>query len=119
LALASTASQAEEITACELLLSQQHGDVQLLDVRSQAEYDDGHIMGAKLIPLKQLEQRFKELDRNQSVVVYCYSGRRAAQAENLLQEHGFNSVHTLAGHWKDWDASLNLLSCKDSVTVAK
>lgn len=112
-------TQAEDISACELLQSQQSEQVQLLDVRSQAEYDKGHIFGAKLIPYGQLEQRYKELDKQQSIVVYCHSGRRAALAESLLKQQGYRYVHLLKGHWQQWDEKLTLLHCKDSVTVSK
>ena len=117
--LTAGALQAGDITACELLQSQQVGDVQLMDVRSQAEYDKGHIFGAKLIPHGQLGLRYKELDKEQSIVVYCQSGRRAALAETLLRQKGFKYVHLLQGHWQDWDEKLTLLHCKSSITVFK
>lgn len=110
---------AEEITACELLQSQQHGDIQLLDVRSVAEYEKGHIMGAKLIPHTQLQERITELDADQPVVVYCQSGRRAGLAETVLKAQGFKQVDTLQGHWKEWDTGLTLLHCKNSIIVEK
>ncbi len=83
-----------------------------MDVRTQEEYDKGHIMGAQLIPHMELEQRYSELDKNQSVVVYCHSGRRAALAEALLKQQGFQYVHLLEGHWSAWDDKLTLLHCK-------
>lgn len=117
--LTATSLQASDISACELLQSQQNGDVELLDVRSQAEYEKGHILGAKLIPHGQLDKRYQELDKEQSIVVYCHSGRRAALAEAILKQQGFKYVHLLKGHWQQWDENLTLLHCKNSVTVSK
>lgn len=117
--LSTFTAHAVDITACELLQSQQAGNVQLLDVRSQAEYDKGHILEAKLIPHTELEQRYSELDKEKPVVVYCQSGRRAAIAESLLEEKGFTSIYLLKGHWQAWDEKQTLLRCKSSVTVLK
>lgn len=75
----------------------------ILDVRSQAEYDAGHVPGAVLIPHDQLAARLSELDRDRWVLVYCKSGRRAGIAERILAEDGFD-VRQIEGNWLRWEA---------------
>lgn len=74
---------------------------QLLDVRTQAEYDAGHVPGAMLVPHDQLAANLGKLDASRPVVVYCRSGRRAGIAEALLREHGFE-VTQVEGSWQGW-----------------
>lgn len=75
----------------------------ILDVRSQAEYDAGHVPGAVLIPHDQLSARLSELDRDRWVLVYCKSGRRAGIAEQVLAEDGYD-VRQIEGSWLRWQA---------------
>jgi len=75
----------------------------ILDVRSQAEFDAGHVPGAVLIPHDQLAGRLSELDRDDWVLVYCKTGRRAGIAEKLLAENGFD-VRQIEGSWQRWSA---------------
>lgn len=75
----------------------------ILDVRSQAEYEAGHVPGAVLIPHDQLASRLSELDRERWVLVYCKSGRRAGIAEEVLVKDGFD-VRQMEGSWNRWSA---------------
>jgi rhodanese-related sulfurtransferase len=68
----------------------------LLDVRTLAEFVDGHAEGAKNVPLQQLSARLSELPEDRPVVVYCRSGGRSAAAASLLRRHGY-SVHDAGG----------------------
>ena len=83
------------------------GRVQLIDVREPDEYSGplGHISGARLIPLAQLEKRSAELDRERPIVTVCRSGARSAQAAVLLQKAGFPAVANLAGGMLRWRAA--------------
>jgi phage shock protein E len=70
----------------------------VLDVRSQDEWDSGHIEGAKLIPVDEVESRIAEVeglvggDKTKPVVVYCRSGNRSARAKGVLERAGFTNV---------------------------
>lgn len=68
----------------------------LVDVRTPAEWRDGHIDGAVLIPVQELEQRLQEIARDRPVVVYCASGNRSARAAATLSAAGYD-VHDLGG----------------------
>jgi glyoxylase-like metal-dependent hydrolase (beta-lactamase superfamily II)/rhodanese-related sulfurtransferase len=80
--------------------------VQIIDVRQPDEFSGalGHIRGAKLIPLDQLNRRAAEIDRTQPVVTVCRSGARSAQAVVMLQKDGFQDLANLAGGMLRWRA---------------
>ena len=64
-----------------------------IDVRSPDEYQSGHYLGAKNIPLQELENRLSELGgKNTPIVVYCASGMRSAKALKILTNAGFTDV---------------------------
>jgi phage shock protein E len=90
----------------------------VLDVRSQAEYDAGHVPGAVLIPHDQLAGRLSELDRDRWVLVYCKSGRRAGIAEDLLVKEGFD-VRQIEGSWQRWSAEGRPAEVADATEAAR
>jgi len=71
----------------------------VIDVRSQAEFGDGHYPNALNIPVDELENRLSELggDTSQSIIVYCASGARSAKAARLLKNHGYTNVVNAGG----------------------
>lgn len=78
--------------------------ITLLDVRTQAEYDGGHIPSAVCLPVGTM--RGKNLtallpDKHAEIFVYCHSGRRSTQAARLLTNHGYTAV-TNCGGIADW-----------------
>lgn len=80
--------------------------VQLLDVRSQDEFDDGHIAGAKLVDVNDtafVEKAMGVLDPQRQVAVYCRSGRRSARAASQLTARGFKVTNLDGGviAWQD------------------
>lgn len=71
----------------------------LLDVRTQEEYDEGHIPGAVVLPHTEVEARAEaELpDKEQVILVYCRSGRRSKLAAQALAELGYTNVKEFGG----------------------
>ena len=71
----------------------------LLDVRTEEEFADGHIAGAILIPISELQDRVpKEIpDRDMRILIYCRSGRRSAEAAQILAELGYTRVYDFGG----------------------
>ncbi len=69
----------------------------LLDVRQPSEYEQGHLPGAKLIPISQLSSRLKELDPEKQTITYCRSGGRSNSAAGLLIGAGFKDVLNMQG----------------------
>lgn len=81
-------------------------NVQLLDVRTPEEFDEGHIAGATLIDVNEasfLQKALETLDKQRPVAVYCRSGRRSARAAGLLTEQGFTVTNLNGGviAWQD------------------
>lgn len=74
----------------------------LLDVRQPGEYEEGHLPGARLIPLPELNQRLSELDPQQPTLVYCAVGGRSRIAAQMLSAKEFETVYNLAGGFKAW-----------------
>jgi rhodanese-related sulfurtransferase len=74
----------------------------ILDVREQSEWNEGHIEGATLIPLGQLEARKSELPTDKKIVVVCRSGNRSAQGRDILLKAGFAEVTSMADGMNDW-----------------
>ena len=73
-------------------------DALLLDVRTEAEYREGHIPGSKNLPVQQLEKLPEITDRRDAAVfVYCLSGARARQALRILNDMGYSRVKNLGG----------------------
>ena len=88
-----------------------HKNAITLDVRETDEFNTGHILNSKLVPLGKLEERLGELERyrEQPVVVVCRSGQRSAAACVLLGKQGFSQVYNLTGGILAWQkASLPL-----------
>jgi hydroxyacylglutathione hydrolase len=74
----------------------------VIDVRSPAEWEAGHMPGVKNFPLGGLEDRLDELPRGRPLVVYCQGGSRSAIATSLLQTRGIGEVVNLAGGFSEW-----------------
>ena len=71
----------------------------ILDVRTQEEYDQGHIPGAILIPDTEVEAKAEEIltDKDQLLLVYCRSGRRSKLASEILVELGYTNIKEFGG----------------------
>jgi rhodanese-related sulfurtransferase len=90
-----------EITVTEASALQDQGAF-ILDVREPDEWADGHIAGATLIPLGQLETRLMELPKDQTIVVVCRTGNRSAQGRDILLSSGFSTVTSMGGGMSAW-----------------
>lgn len=71
----------------------------ILDVRTQEEYDQGHIPGAILIPDTEIKAKAEEVltDKDQLLLVYCRSGRRSKLAAEALVELGYTNIKEFGG----------------------
>lgn len=82
-------------------------DYILLDVRTQAEYAEGHIPGAICLPNETIgsEPPAELPDREQTILVYCRSGRRSAEAAQKLSDMGYVNVLEFGGIL-DWTGEI-------------
>ena len=78
----------------------------LLDVRSQAEFDSGHILDARHVPQDQLAASAESLRKykDKVVIACCESGLRSGAAARVLQAQGFTKVVNLKGGLQAWRA---------------
>jgi rhodanese-related sulfurtransferase len=76
----------------------------ILDVRTQEEWDQGHIPGATLIPLDELPARLSEIPEDVDIVVVCRSGNRSAEGRDILLSAGFSAVTSMDGGVNEWQA---------------
>jgi hydroxyacylglutathione hydrolase len=74
----------------------------LLDVRTVEEYTEGHIKGAVLIPVQELQQRISEVPKDKQVYVYCRSGVRSVRASNILVKAGYTKIENVQGGFMPW-----------------
>lgn len=91
------------ITDAKKLLAN-NDDILILDVRTDEEFEDGHIDGAILIPANKLPFRYEEiLDyEDKPVLVYCQTGGRSPMATNFLEENGFSDIYHLYEGFARW-----------------
>ena len=104
----STTAMVNTIDAEKAMEMMASGDpYTLVDVRTQAEFDDGHIEGALLLPNDQLETLAEEQlpDKDAVILVYCRSGNRSAAASELLIELGYTNVYDFGGIM-DWPGEI-------------
>lgn len=73
----------------------------LLDVRTQTEYEAGHLPGAVNLPVDELRDKLDQLPRSRSIVAYCQVGQRGYLALRILIQNGFD-VRNLSGGYKAW-----------------
>jgi rhodanese-related sulfurtransferase len=69
----------------------------VVDVRQPEEYRDGHINGAKMIPLGELNKRMKELPKDREIVCVCASGSRSHSATKMLIGAGYTAINMNGG----------------------
>ncbi len=98
--LSMDANQLRRFTAAH-----DEGRYVLVDVRQPQEYKQGHIPGARLLPLPELLEGSPALDPELPHIFYCRSGSRSARAARHVLEHGLvrNEIHNLTGGFMQWN----------------
>lgn len=81
---------------------QNYRKAQLIDVREPQEFKNGHILGARNIPVTQMKQRLVEIRPDKPVYLYCQGGSRSAKAAQLLHKKGYQDISQLKGGFKKW-----------------
>jgi len=88
-----------EVTPAELAAMR---EVELIDVREPYEWNQGHLEGARLIPMGQLERNLDSIPKDRDVVLYCRSGARSGHALAMMRARGFTRVKHLKGGILAW-----------------
>ncbi|ABE52464.1 rhodanese-like domain-containing protein [Methanococcoides burtonii] len=78
------------------------GDVFLLDVRTESEFNSGHLEGAVNIEVSQLGTRLNEAPADKVILVYCRTGVRSVRASKTLVNAGYTDVYNMKGGIMAW-----------------
>lgn len=113
------AAQTQPISQQALLTALKTPDhnIVILDVRSEDEYNAGHVANAINVSHDTVAEKLSQLAqyKDKTVVVYCRSGRRAGVAEDILTKNGFNNLRHLTGDMNAWlEAKLPVVSHEHS-----
>jgi rhodanese-related sulfurtransferase len=97
-------SRTREVGPVEAVQLINRQDAAIVDVREPGEFKGGHIPNARNIPLGQIAERMKDLEKlkGKPVLVICASGNRSASACATLHQAGFEQVYSLAGGMGAW-----------------
>lgn len=90
------------VSADDLYAQLGRNDVLIVDVRTPAEYAEGHIAGAVNHPLQTIETWYKDLPKDKPVYLYCHSGNRSQQAAEFLKKKGFSNIYNERGGILAW-----------------
>ena len=85
------------------------GEVTLiLDVRNEDEFAEGHLKNAIQIPVKELKENLSDIEKfkDELVLVYCRSGKRSAEAVDILKENGFKNLVHMKDGISNWDGEV-------------
>lgn len=82
----------------EDLMALKNAGAQIVDVRTPAEFAQGHVPESRNIPLDQIQARLAEIAQDQPVLLCCASGGRSGMAKQILERAGYLKVHN-AGPW--------------------
>lgn len=88
---------AKGVSAKEAVQLINHGAAVLVDVRDEKDFNKGHIIGAKNIPIAAIEDKLGVLssDKDKPVIAYCETGSKAAYACAALKKHGYHALFYL------------------------
>jgi rhodanese-related sulfurtransferase len=87
-----------------LLQKVETGEVQLLDVRTAAEFNKGAIPGAINLDIRgaEFKEQLGDFDTDKPIIIYCHSGGRSAKASGILESLGFTQIFDYKGGYSDW-----------------
>lgn len=102
-AFAKTTKVYSDIKVIEVKQKMDHGEeIILLDVRTDKEFKSGHLKNAVHIPITQLKDRIKELDKKKETIVYSNRGFRSRTGGSILVSEGFRKVRNMAAGIQGW-----------------
>jgi rhodanese-related sulfurtransferase len=102
--IAKRVSRTKEVGVVDAVQLINRQDAAVVDVREPGEFKSGHIPNARNIPLGQIGERSKELEKlkGKPILLACATGNRSATAAGTLRKSGFEQVVALAGGMNAW-----------------
>jgi hydroxyacylglutathione hydrolase len=104
-AWARDVSPLERVAQIDVASLAKSGDRKVLDVRGQAEWDEGHLPQAEHAFLGDLVELTKDLPRDTPLALHCQGGTRSAIAASLMQAQGFTNVSNVTGGFRAWKSA--------------
>jgi len=74
----------------------------LIDIRTDKEYENGHIPGAVHVPLADIGDKVKKIRKEKELVVYCQHGNRSIWAIKRLMGMGYKNLYSIKGGYNAW-----------------
>lgn len=83
-------------------------NIQLIDIRTPSEYNDGHVPNAQNIDFwnPNFDDNIEKLDKSKPILVYCKSGGRSAKCVSKLIAKGFEKIYDLKGGFLQWKSKM-------------
>ena len=102
----ATRARVREVTVAQARERAAAG-ARLIDVREQSEWAAGHVAGAEYVGKGVIERDIEARvpDKNAEIILYCGGGYRSVLAADALQQMGYTNVTSMAGGWREWQAS--------------
>ncbi|MDK3804043.1 rhodanese-like domain-containing protein [Staphylococcus pseudintermedius] len=79
---------------------------QVIDLREKADYDYGHIIGARNIPMTMFRQRYQGLRKDQPIYLLDANGIASYRAARTLKKKGYTNLYMLKGGYKKWTGKI-------------
>lgn len=100
----------EELSPDDVEAQLEANDVQVVDIRSPAQFERGHVPGSINVPMNELPRRVDEVDWGDQIVCVCPIGKSSVQAAKLIESYeGVEEdtvVASMAGGYREWDGDL-------------
>jgi rhodanese-related sulfurtransferase len=105
--VAEAKKQIKEISPNDAMHEVGCGAATLLDVRSDQDWQAGHVRGAKHLNRGEVEIEIEETvpDLDQRIICYCGGGSRSALVAESLQKMGYRNVRSMTGGFREWKAA--------------
>ena len=98
------------VSAADVATQLSTSNLQLVDVRTAAEFAQGTIKGAVNIDVKEttsFKDKIQQLDKNKPVYIFCQAGGRSKKAAAQLLEMGFTTIYDFSGGYSTWSSQHN------------
>lgn len=94
---------ATQLSPAQATQMMNHENAVIVDIRTTALFNEGHIIGAQSIPLAELQEKSKKLEKskNKPIVLVCMNGSEAPKVADTLKKQGLN-IYTLSGGMRAW-----------------
>lgn len=98
-------SNVQIITAEEMYKALEYDNIQIVDVRTQEEFNESNLKNSHNICVTDDDfvEKVLHLNKNKPIYVYCRSGKRSSQAVEILQNLGFKEIFHFSGGIKEWE----------------